>query len=220
MPPVDAVEAYRAQCMSDVASNGAFPDRAKANEYCLGIARSNAANDEKLRKEAAPMAAAANQKFDQLQQEDRARRAAHAKQFADAEAASQREQIAKSKNPSFARARLSALLCYASGERRKYQGQIDEQKRGAKIGGVINKQQVYEAQQEIVAMDELSESTRRSLKSARTKPTDCRKIDRTELEAFFACIDGQRSDAVDDSAAESMEQITAASVPCAAERTF
>ena len=115
-----------------------------------------------------------------------------------------------------ARLRLSGTLCYASAERTKFKAQIDEQKRGARIGGVVNKGKVYEAQQEIVAMDMLIDSVNRSLKSLHSKPMDCRKIDRVKLESFFSCIDGQRSDAEDDPAAESVSQIMSASVTCAA----
>ena len=115
-----------------------------------------------------------------------------------------------------ARLRLSGALCYASAERTKFKAQIDEQKRGARIGGVVDKGKLYEAQQEIVAMDMLSESVKKSLRAARVKPLDCRKIDRIKLESFFSCIDQQRNDTEDDPAAESVNQIMAASVFCAA----
>lgn len=136
------------------------------------------------------------------------------------EAADQKALDDLRRDPKFIRMRLSALLCYQAGERRKYQGRIDEQKRGARIGGVIDKEQVYEAQQEIVAMDRLGESIKRSLKSARIKPMDCRRIAPEKLEDFISCIDGKRNDSIDDPADESVSQIMTASEPCAAEGGF
>lgn len=124
-------------------------------------------------------------------------------------------------SPGFTRQRLSALLCYASAEKRHAKDRIDEQRRGARAGmGIVDKEKVYESQQEIVAMEELEKAVRRDLKSAHAAAMDCRKLARTELEAFVSCVDSQRSDAVDDSAAESVESIEQASLPCAAERSF
>lgn len=118
--------------------------------------------------------------------------------------------------PSEIRQRLSATLCYASAERTKFKAQIDEQKRGARIGGVVDKGKLYEAQQEIVAMDMLSDSIKRSLKAARSKPADCRKLDRAKFDAFLTCVGQQRNDTEDDSAAESVDQVMSAGVACAA----
>jgi hypothetical protein len=192
--PGDAIEGYRSQCLADVAATGAFPDRTKANDYCLGIARSNAARDEKLRSESAPMMTAAQQKFDQLERDDRARRAAHAKKFDEeqrsAEAAERAEEDAKMKDPTFTRGRLSLLLCYAAVSRKHAQERLDDERQGARRGlGVINKEDVYEYQGELVVMSKLERLAKADLKARRISPIACKSA---ETETFSRCVHAAR----------------------------
>lgn len=91
------------------------------------------------------------------------------------EAADQREAEVRAKDPAFTRVRLSALLCYVASSRQHAKEIIDDQRRGARSGlGVIDKEQVYEYQGELVIMSKLERLVKADLKAHKSSPLPCK----------------------------------------------
>jgi hypothetical protein len=121
----------------------------------------------------------------QAMQETRAR------EQAETEAAEKRESEARAIDPAFTRAQLSAQLCYMASSRKHAKGMIDNERQGARAGlGIIDKEEVYKWQGELVIMAKLERLAKAALKARKLSPLAC-KAD-TVASDFADCIDNVR----------------------------
>lgn len=120
----------------------------------------------------------------------RAQREKQERDKAAQEAADQQATEAQLKNPGYLRAVLSAQLCYVASSRKHAKQMIDNERQGAREGlGVIDKEEVYKWQGELVILSKLEGLTKASIKGKRFVPLPCNA---DAAKHFADCIDGAR----------------------------
>jgi hypothetical protein len=94
------------------------------------------------------------------------------------------------KDPRFVRAELSTELCYVAGSKKHAKQMVDNQRQQARAGlGVIDKEEVYTWQGELLIMSKLDGLVRGELHHRKLSPGTC---DPKVSDTFASCIDDVR----------------------------